>query len=144
MLEAKHVASVQQCSQCVRQRRIKGYDDVLFGVIGMRAREEVSQSSAMFPLHPSPTEISKGRLTPSSRRRLRRHHRRLLCRRLHLPLRLLPRLALVEGRHRRLPTDHNGLSRGIPDVFCSYPMVRLKFFSQPEQRGRRTAGGGAA
>jgi len=46
MLEAKHVASVQQCSQCVRQRRIKGYDDVLFGVIGMRAREEVSQSSA--------------------------------------------------------------------------------------------------
>src|ERR1019366_5298154 len=33
---------------------------------------------------------------PSSRRRLCRHHRHLLCRRLRLPLPLLPRLALVE------------------------------------------------
>src|ERR1700730_12100201 len=77
----------------------------------------------MFPLHPSPTEISKGRLTPSSRPHCP-HHRCLLCRRLRLPLRL-PRLALVERRHRRLLTDHKGLSRGIPDVFCSYPMVVL-------------------
>src|SRR6202035_5719031 len=73
-----------------------------------------------FILHP--TEISKGRLTPSSHRRPCRHHRYLLCRRLRLPLRL-PRL--VEGRHRRLPTDPKGLSRGIPDVFCSYQMVVL-------------------
>src|SRR5450631_4901484 len=62
-------------------------------------------------------------LTPSSRRRLR--HRRLLCRRLHLPLRLLPRLAPVEGGHRQLPTDQKGLSRGILDVCCSCPMVPL-------------------
>src|SRR5690242_20625420 len=42
--------------------------------------------------------ISKGTFTPSSRRRLlRHHHRHLLQRRLRLPLRLLPRLALVEG-----------------------------------------------
>jgi hypothetical protein len=64
-------------------------------------------------------------LTPSSRRRLRRHHRRLLCRRLHLPLRLLPRLAPVEGGHRQLPTDQKGPSRGILDVCCSCPMVPL-------------------
>ena len=43
-------------------------------------------------------------LTPSSRRRLR------------LPLRLLP-LALDEGGHR--------LSRGILDLLCSCPIVRL-------------------
>src|SRR5713226_6188527 len=78
----------------------------------------------MFALHPSPTELNKGTLTPSSRRRLCRHHRHLLCLRLRLPLRLL-RLALVEGRHRQLPTDQKGLSRGILDVFCSYPMVVL-------------------
>src|SRR5713226_4644224 len=95
----------------------------------------------MFPLHPSPTEISKGRLTPSSRRHCR-HHRYLLCRRLRLPLRL-PRLALVEEGHWQQPTDQNGLIRGMLNVFCSCPMVRLKFFSQPEQRARRTAGGGA-
>src|SRR6266699_2030866 len=53
----------------------------------------------MFTFHPSPTEINKGRLTLSSRR-LCRH---LLCRRLRLPLRL-PRLAVVEGGHRQLPT----------------------------------------
>src|SRR5438128_2275459 len=78
----------------------------------------------MFTLHPSPTELNKGTLTPSSRRRLRRHHRHFLCRRLRLPLRLLPRRALVEGGHRQVPTDQKGLSRGILDVFCSCPMVR--------------------
>src|SRR5437867_4303611 len=77
----------------------------------------------MFSLHPPPTELNKGTLTPSSRRRLRRHHRHFLCRRLRLPL--LPRLALVEGGHRQLPTDQKGLSRGILDVFCSCPMLRL-------------------
>src|SRR5450755_2065710 len=80
----------------------------------------------MFALHPSPTETNKGTLTPSSRR-LFRHHRHLLlllCRRLRLPL--LPRLALVEGGHRQLPTDQKGPSRGILDVFCSCPMVRLR------------------
>src|ERR1017187_8265756 len=40
---------------------------------------------------------------PSSRRRLCRHHRHLLCRRLRLPLPLLPRLALVEGKYRQFP-----------------------------------------
>src|SRR5271169_20983 len=75
----------------------------------------------MFTLHPSPTEINKGALTPSSRRRLRRHYPHLLCRRLRLPLRLLPRLAPVEGGHRQLPTDQKNLSRGILDVFCPCP-----------------------
>src|SRR6266568_9135444 len=68
----------------------------------------------MFSLHPSPTELNKGTLTPSSRRRLRRHHRHFLCRRLRLPL--LPRLALVEGGHRQLSSDQKSLSRGILDV----------------------------
>src|SRR6266446_79693 len=49
----------------------------------------------MFTLHPSPTEINKGTLTPSCRSRPCRHHRHLPCRRLRLPLRLLPCLALV-------------------------------------------------
>src|SRR5438034_5613443 len=80
----------------------------------------------MFTFHPSPTEINKGRLTLSSRR-LCRHHRHLLCRRLRLPL-CLARLALVEGGHRQLPTDQKGLSRGILDVFCPRPMVRLVAF----------------
>src|SRR2546428_4664282 len=61
-------------------------------------------------------------LTPSSRR-LHRRHLHLFGRRLHLPLRLLPHLALVEGRHRQ--HDPKGLSRGILDVFCSCSMVRL-------------------
>src|ERR1035441_1010647 len=75
----------------------------------------------MFTLHPSPTKINQGTLTPSSRRR--RHHRHLRCRRLRLrlPLRLLPRLALVEGGHRQLPANQKGVSRGILDVFCSCP-----------------------
>src|SRR5450631_4283379 len=81
----------------------------------------------MFALHPSPTETNKGTLTPSSRR-LFRHHRHLLRRnrRLRLPLPLLPRLALAEGGHRQLPTDQKSPSRGILDVFCSCPMVRLR------------------
>jgi hypothetical protein len=66
----------------------------------------------------------KAVLTPSSLRRFRLHHLRLLCRRLHLPLRL-PRMALVEGRHRRLPTDLKGPSRGILDVCSACPMVPL-------------------
>ena len=49
----------------------------------------------------------------------------MICRRLRLPPRLLPRLALGEGGHQQLPTDQEGLSRGILDVFCSCPMVRL-------------------
>jgi uncharacterized membrane protein YqiK len=47
------------------------------------------------------------------------------ARRLRLPRRLPPRLALVEKGHGQLPTDQKGLSRGILDVFCSCPMVRL-------------------
>src|SRR5579859_2622048 len=74
--------------------------------------------------HPLPMKINNGLLTPSSRRRFRRHHRHPFCRRLHLPRRLLPRLALLETGHRQ-PTDQKGLSRGILDVFCSCSMVRL-------------------
>src|SRR5208282_612434 len=77
----------------------------------------------MFALHPSPAKINKGTLTPSSRRRSCRHHRHLLslCRRLRLPPRLLPRLALGERGHRQLPTDQKGLETGILYVFCSCP-----------------------
>jgi len=39
----------------------------------------------VFALHSSATEIEKGTLTPSSRRRFCCHHRHLLCRRLRLP-----------------------------------------------------------
>jgi hypothetical protein len=55
-------------------------------------------------------------LTPSSRLRRR-------------PLPLLPRLALVEGGHRQLPTGQEGLRRGILNVCCSCPMVRLTAFA---------------
>src|SRR5208337_2784823 len=83
----------------------------------------------MFALHPSPTAISKSALTPSSRRCCRHHHRHrhLFCRnrRLLLPLRPLPRLALVEGEHWQRPADQRGLGRGILDIFCSCSMVRL-------------------
>src|ERR1039458_4437127 len=58
-------------------------------------------------------------LTPSSRRRSCGHELHFLCRRLCLPPRPLPRLALVEGEHRELPTDQAGLSRGMLDVSCS-------------------------
>jgi flavin-binding protein dodecin len=68
--------------------------------------------------------------TPSSRRRLCRHHRHRLCRRLRLPLRLLPRLALVEDGNRQLPTDQDGLSRGMLDDFCLCPMVRPVAFGR--------------
>src|ERR1019366_2539145 len=75
----------------------------------------------MFTLHRSPTKINRGTLTPSSRRRHHRHHRHLRCRRLRLPLRLLPRPDLVEREHRQLPANQKGVSRGILDVFCSCP-----------------------
>jgi hypothetical protein len=60
-------------------------------------------------------------LTPSTRRRSCRRHRRLLfCGCLRLPLRLLPHLALVEGGHRQTPpTNQKGLRRGILDVLWS-------------------------
>src|ERR1035438_5129291 len=90
----------------------------------------------MFTLHPSSIKTNKGTLTPSSRRRLLRHHRHFLCRRLRLPLRLLPRRAVVERGHRQ--TDQKGLSRGILDVFCSCPMVRLAPLWQRSSNGRLT------
>ena len=52
-----------------------------------------------------------------------------------LALRLLPRLALVERGYRQLPTDQKGLSRGILDVFCSCPMVRLAAFGNAATKG---------
>ncbi len=78
----------------------------------------------VFALHLSPSRINRGALTPSSPR-LPRHHPHLLSRRLRLPLRLLPRLALAAGGHRHQLTDQEGLGRSILDVFCSCPMVRL-------------------
>ena|SRR5271170_4207226 len=50
----------------------------------------------------------------------------ILCRRLRLPLRLLPRLAPVAGGHHQLPTDQKSLSRGILDVFSSCPNGTLR------------------
>ena len=85
---------------------------------------EIGTRDPVVAQHPSPTEIEKGALTPSSRRRLCRHHRHLLCRRSRLPPRPLLRRALVEGGHRQVPTDQKGVSSGILDIFCSYPMVR--------------------
>src|SRR5207244_4894583 len=72
-----------------------------------------------------PLKQIRGTLTPSSRHHLPRLHRHLLCRRLRLPLPLLPRLALVEQEHRQLPSDQKGQSRGTLDVFSSCQMVRL-------------------
>jgi len=90
----------------------------------------------MFTLHPSPTEINKGTLTPSCRSRPCRHHRHLPCRRLRLPLRLLPRLALVEGVHRQLAADQKGLS-GAFLMYSPRPMVRLGAFGNRSDSGRR-------
>src|SRR5208282_5016402 len=91
--------------------------------LGERVERLLDYLNEMFTLHPSPTEVNKGTVTPSSRRRSCRHHPHLLflCRR--LPLRrllLLPlrhRRALLARGSRRLPNDQAGLSRGIPDVF---------------------------
>src|SRR6266550_3866178 len=47
--------------------------------------------------------------------------RRLLLR----PLLLLLRPALLERGHRQLPSDQRFLGRGILDVFCACPMLRL-------------------
>src|ERR1700736_6144538 len=89
-----------------------------------------------FILHPL-TRI-RARLTPSSLRRLLLcpHHCHLPCRRLRLPLRL-PRLALVEGGHRQLPSDRKGLRRGILGVFCPCPMVRLVLMESSSRNGAR-------
>ena len=44
MLEAEHIARVQQGSECVRQRRVERDGDIPFGVMRRRTDEEVSQS----------------------------------------------------------------------------------------------------
>lgn len=59
-------------------------------------------------------------LTPSSPR-----HRLPLCLRPVRPHRLLLRLALLERKHRQLPTDQKGLSRDMLNEFCSCTMVTL-------------------
>src|SRR5437868_15427320 len=51
-------------------------------------------------------------LRPLFLRRLPLHH-------------LLLRPALLERGHRQLPSDQRFLGRGILDVFCTCPMVRL-------------------
>jgi hypothetical protein len=106
---------------------------------GSESREP-STTLTKCSLHPSPSEINKGTLTPSSRHRACRHRHRLRhhlpCRRLRRPL--LPRLALVERGHRQLPSDHKGLGRGILDIFCSCSMVRLAPLWQRSNNGRLT------
>src|SRR5437870_7149034 len=72
-----------------------------------------------FILHPL---INKGTLTPSSRRRLRRNHRHLLCRCLRLPLFVFFPVWLFSKED--IGSYRPGLSRGILDVFCSCSMVR--------------------
>ena len=105
-------------------RGIPASSAISFAVTSFAAATiSLSYLAEMFTLHPSSIKTNKGTLTPSSRRRLLRHHRHFLCRRLRLPLRLLPRRAVVERGHRQ--TDQKGLSRGILDVFWSCPMVRL-------------------
>src|SRR5438067_7134609 len=42
-----------------------------------------------------------------------------------LPLHLLLRPALLERGHRQLPSDQRLLGRGILEMFCACPMVRL-------------------
>src|SRR6266850_7436558 len=61
-----------------------------------------------------------GTLTPSSLRRLRRHHRHVY-RRVRLPLHLLPRLAPLEGERRSLPSDQRPQGRDILNVLRSCP-----------------------
>src|SRR6266550_3877696 len=61
-------------------------------------------------------------VTLSSPRRLLL--RPLFLRRLPLHHHLL-RPALLERGHRQLPSDQRFLGRGILDVFCACPMVRL-------------------
>src|SRR6267154_1451862 len=69
--------------------------------------------------HPSPTEVNKGPLTPSSRR-LRHHHRHLFF---AVVYPLLP-LALGEGEHRELAMEQKGRGLDIQE-FCSCLIVRL-------------------
>ena len=90
-------------------------------------------------------------LTPSSHHRFRHDHRRHYCHCPRLPLRRHPRPALDAGRHRQLPTDQKGLNRGILDVFCSCPMLRLTrlqtrvlLMPQPEELLEQQIVGGRA
>ena len=56
------------------------------------------------------------------------------------PRRLLLRPALPERGHRQLPSDQTSVHRGILDVFCACPMVRLAPFGTSNRRapnGRR-------
>ncbi len=95
----------------------------------------IATSRVFDSLHPSPTEINTGGFIPSIRRRLCRHHRHLLRRCPRLVLRLLPRLALVEGGYRKVPSGQKSLTRGILDAFCSCPMVRLVAFGNAATKG---------
>src|SRR6266851_2429539 len=94
------------------------------------ASSAVLMKSARFILHPL------RHVTPSSRHH---HHRHLLYRhhrlRFLLPLRLLPRLALLEAGDRQLPTDQKTRSREILDVFCSCPIVRRAVQRSAKSKG---------
>jgi hypothetical protein len=132
----KRPRSSRLCCPDCGDRWFGGISSTRTATLRMRVRNSCgSESSASstaltkcsrFILYP--LKQIKSTLTPSSRR-LRRYHRHLLCPCLRLPLRLLPRLALIEGEHRQLPTDQKGLSRSILYVFCSCPMVRLVPFT---------------
>jgi hypothetical protein len=98
----------------------------------------IATSRVFDSLHHSPTEINTGGFIPSSRRRLCRHHRHLLRRCPRLALRLLPRLALVEGGYRKVPSGQKSLSRGVLDVFLLMSNGRPRSLWQRSDKGQRT------
>ena len=121
-----------------------GLSSTKTATLRMRLRNSYgSESSAssttlmkVFALHPSPTELNQGTVTPSSRRRSCRHHHH------HLP-----RLALGEEEHRQPPTDQERLSRSILDVCCScpkwyapYPLAKPRHSQCPAGGTIRAAG----
>jgi hypothetical protein len=107
-MQFRNAVPIRKLIQFVARGRIQDCSE------GSTARLPLANCSRFIP-----HMLDDGMLTPSNHHLCRHYHR--LCRCLRRPLRLLPRPALVAVGHRPLPTD---LSRGIPAVFCSCPMVR--------------------
>src|SRR6266576_3540289 len=91
------------------------------GIESSASSTTLTKCSRFILLH---TQLERGTLTPSSLRRLRRHHRHIY-RRFRLPLHLPPRLALrlapLEGERRSLPSDQRPQGRDILNVLRSCP-----------------------
>ena len=81
----------------------------------------LSNIDELFAWHSSPTDTNKRTLTPNSRRLCLHPRHLLLCGRLRLPLRLLPRRALPEEGHRLALSYPKASRRGIVGNFCSCP-----------------------